>query len=105
MLLVFTAAVSTNLLRGRIIDCGCAGAATPQRISWSLVARDTVLSGLALLLLVQTVLGPRGSAPSRDDQLAVLGTVILSVLLERLVSVAIQVARAASAVGQAGRPA
>jgi hypothetical protein len=50
--LVFSLAIAVNLLRGRVeIDCGCFASALKQRISWSLVARNAVLGGLALLVL------------------------------------------------------
>lgn len=52
MLAAFALAVSTNLLRGRAIDCGCAGTASPRRIGWTLVARDMTLAALALVVFV-----------------------------------------------------
>ena len=52
LLLTFGFAMGVNLVRGRVeIDCGCFAAALKQRISWSLVARNLVLIGLALLAL------------------------------------------------------
>lgn len=44
-----TAAVVINLLRGNTaIDCGCGGLSS-QPLAWSLVARNVVLMGIALL--------------------------------------------------------
>jgi Methylamine utilisation protein MauE len=52
LLLVFALAMAVNLVRGRVeIDCGCFASALKQRIGWSLVARNLVLIGLALLVL------------------------------------------------------
>ena len=98
MLVVFAAAVSANLIRGRVIDCGCAGAAAPHRISWPLVGRDLVLSAIASLLLAQRFLEPRVAAPTLTDELAILGAVVVLVLLERLVVAAARVAGSARAV-------
>lgn len=48
LLLVVTAAVAVNLLRGRRnIDCGCGASDSGQTLSWSLVLRNAVL-GAAL---------------------------------------------------------
>jgi uncharacterized membrane protein YphA (DoxX/SURF4 family) len=56
VLLAFSVAVSINLFRGRAFDCGCGfGSDTP--ISWSLVARDLALAGLAGLVFM----GPASS--------------------------------------------
>jgi hypothetical protein len=46
LMAVFTAAVGINLWRGRVdIDCGC-GAAAGQRLSWSLLLRNLLLTAL-----------------------------------------------------------
>ncbi len=56
LLATYALAMGINLLRGRIyIDCGCGfGASTEseQALSWSLVARNILLIGLAVLPLV-----------------------------------------------------
>lgn len=50
LLLVFAAAMTINLRRGRLqIDCGCHQSALRQRLSWTLVWRNGVLALLALL--------------------------------------------------------
>ena len=50
LLAIYAAAVGVNLLRGRHhIDCGCVGAAGRRPIAWALVARNLVLSGVALV--------------------------------------------------------
>lgn len=51
LLVVFTAAVAINLLRGRReIDCGCFSSELKQSLSWWLVARNLALLALALWL-------------------------------------------------------
>jgi len=51
VLLVVTAAVAINLLRGRrAIDCGCGGPEGGQHLSWALVLRNGFL-GLAALVV------------------------------------------------------
>ena len=48
LLLTYAAAIAVNLLRGRSrIECGCGGAG--EGLSWTLVVRNTVLAGFALL--------------------------------------------------------
>jgi putative oxidoreductase len=80
MLAAFTVAVSTALLRGREIDCGCFSGVSPTRITWLTVGRNGVLLLLAALLSWQA---PRalaldgiygGGEPERSatDALAVL---------------------------------
>jgi len=51
LLLLFSAAVGLNLLRGRRIDCHCHGLAGSQLISWGLVARNLVLLAPCTLLV------------------------------------------------------
>lgn len=49
LLLAFALAMSLNLLRGRVIPCGCQG--TTTTISWPLVARNLLLAAAAGLAL------------------------------------------------------
>jgi uncharacterized membrane protein YphA (DoxX/SURF4 family) len=74
-LVVFSVAVSINLLRGREIDCGCTGTSFAKRISWGLVARDVVLAAAAVIVAVgaprvlaldQLVFGHTGALGTRD---------------------------------------
>jgi len=52
LLLIYTCAIATNLIRGRLdIDCGCAGPAIRQTLSTWLVIRNTGLVAMALLTL------------------------------------------------------
>lgn len=52
LLLVYTAGISINLLRGRRnIDCGCSGPSSRHELSGWLVLRNLLLSGLVLLAL------------------------------------------------------
>ncbi|MDE0442236.1 MAG: hypothetical protein OXL38_08975 [Gammaproteobacteria bacterium] len=53
----YGAAITVNLLRGRSwIDCGCGGG---EQLSWSLVVRNLVLAGFALLPLAIVDAAPR----------------------------------------------
>lgn len=52
LLVVFIAAIVINLRRGRVITCNCHGSAQQTPISWGLVARNTLLFALAVLLVV-----------------------------------------------------
>lgn len=52
LLLVFSVALAINVLRGRsYIDCGCFRNGMKQTVSWSLVARNIVLTALALAVV------------------------------------------------------
>jgi hypothetical protein len=78
LLVVFTLAMAVNLMRGRVeIDCGCFASALKQRISWSLVARNLVLIGLALLVLRT----PLPARPLTWLDLVTVGTAALGALL------------------------
>lgn len=56
MLLVYTAAMTTNIVRGRTrLECGCGGA--PQLLSWTLVVRNVALAGVAALVLLSDASG------------------------------------------------
>lgn len=60
LLAVFGLAIAINVVRGRTeIDCGCFRDGMKQRISWLLVGRNVVLTGLAVMAvaLVQPVGG------------------------------------------------
>jgi hypothetical protein len=57
----FAAAIAANLLRGRIdIACGCFGA-SEHRLSWTLAARNALLTALAIAV------GRAGLPPLTDD--------------------------------------
>jgi uncharacterized membrane protein YphA (DoxX/SURF4 family) len=61
-LIVFSAAVAINLLRGRIIDCGCFGPVAERRITWWTVARNLLLTGAAGIVVAE---GPTAIALDR----------------------------------------
>ncbi len=80
LLLVYTAAIATNLLRGRReIDCGCFGPRVRQSISGGLVARNAVLVAGAFVAAL-----PAGSRPLVwvDAVTIVLGACVLALLLQ-----------------------
>jgi Methylamine utilisation protein MauE len=90
LLLVFGLAMGVNLVRGRVeIDCGCFASVLKQRISWTLVARNLVLIGLALLALQSPL--PARTLTWLDlvtVGTAVLGAVLLYVAFTQLRSLA-----------------
>jgi len=49
LLLVYAAAIATNLARGRAIDCGCGGPAARRPISGWLVVRNGIFAAVALM--------------------------------------------------------
>ncbi|MDQ3380966.1 MAG: hypothetical protein M3546_11725 [Actinomycetota bacterium] len=94
MFLAFASAVSWNLLRGRRIDCGCAGTAASRTITWPLVVRDLLLATAALALAVVPSIAapfpfawPAGADDtfSTRDATAVLFAATLAVITEQLV--------------------
>ena len=81
LLATYALAMTVNIVRGRIyIDCGCGfGASTggEQALSLSLVARNNLLIGLALLPLVPTTGRDLGIA----DFIVVIAGVLTAILL------------------------
>lgn len=53
LLLAMAAAVGTNLVRGRRIDCGCFGVEASRQIAWSLVAQNLLLALAASFVAVR----------------------------------------------------
>lgn len=112
LLAAFTIGMAVNLVRGRVIDCGCRGAGTP--ISWRLVGTNVVLLVAVVLALgswpapvLPTLIGSEERL-SVDDAVAVLVILAGSVLLVRLAKVArklmasLRVVEALEASAQAG---
>jgi uncharacterized membrane protein YphA (DoxX/SURF4 family) len=108
----FSGAVAINLLRGRIIDCGCFGPLAQRRITWLTVARNAVLIaaaavvvavGPSALALDRLLPGAPGPALSTTSALALLLATSLAVVTGTLVQ---EVRRLASLVraAEARRP-
>jgi uncharacterized membrane protein YphA (DoxX/SURF4 family) len=57
LLLLFTSAITANLLRGRRNACGCFASRTAE-IGWRMVARNSVLIALLLLSALDPGAGP-----------------------------------------------
>jgi putative oxidoreductase len=51
MLIVFVGAMAFAMIQGINVDCGCFGSAQSAQIGWTSIARNVVLSGLAVLVL------------------------------------------------------
>ena len=81
LLATYALAMAINIVRGRIyIDCGCgfgAAAGKEQALSASLVARNVLLIGVALMSLVSAIERDFGVA----DLLIGFATVLISILL------------------------
>lgn len=93
-LLAFSVAVGVNLARGRSIECGCFGGASPRRITWRLVFRDVVLGAGALAVAVHppaTWVGvgwpvvTSGAVPM-NEAFALLFAATLAVVIEQVVA-------------------
>jgi uncharacterized membrane protein YphA (DoxX/SURF4 family) len=103
LLLVFAAAVAVNLRRGRVISCGCGGAAGSTPISWGLVARNLLLAGVVGALAAAPPVGPAALAAGGQDRvasadvLAVVVVVLALLALARLAGQALEVRRALAA--------
>jgi len=77
LLLVFLAAMSINLARGRKdLDCGCSGKQHSQKISWKTIARNIVL---VLFSVPVAVWG--GGFLALDNQSPVIQMFVLETLL------------------------
>ena len=93
-LLVFSAAVAVNLARGRKIECGCFGGASPRQITWRLVLRDILLAATAVAISVRppatwTLLdwpNQTSGAGSARDAVAIVLAVLSAVVIEQLLA-------------------
>lgn len=75
LLLAYAALMGHHRWQGRRLDCGCGG--EPLAVSWPLVARNLVLTGLALLAATPTTARVLGL----PDLALVLASVALATLL------------------------
>lgn len=57
LLAVFSAAMAVNLMRGRVIDCGCTGGAVSRPIGWSHVLLNLGLISLSILVVLRAPSG------------------------------------------------
>ena len=99
LLVGFAVAMAVNLGRGRDIDCGCAGAVGATRISWWLVARNTVLAVVTATVAVVTadrLAVPPAPLPA-GDVVAVAVTVVAVLGTARLLAHAAPVRAALAA--------
>lgn len=104
ILLIFAAAVAVNLLRGRVIDCGCFSTVAPKRISWRAVARNMVLASAAVAvaihnssaLALDSLLGNSHSSVSNGDAGAIMIACIACLAAWALFGAVLAFRRAAS---------
>jgi len=91
----FSVAVAINLARGRELDCGCFAVGAPQRITWTLVARNAALIAMGAVVLANStealsldglVWGTRAAASDSDATgllfAAVAGVLALTLIAE-----------------------
>ena len=82
LLVLYTAGISINLLRGRVhISCGCgfgASTRTDEALSWGLVVRNVILTGAALITSMPVASRPIGIL---DYATLVLALVVIVLLL------------------------
>jgi hypothetical protein len=78
LLIGFALAMTVNLVRGRDIDCGCAGATGGTTISWWLVARNSALAVITAGVAVVTTdrVQPALPAVPASDVVAVAVSVV-----------------------------
>lgn len=100
----FAAAVTVNIRRGNLIDCGCGGWSRSSQIGWSLVVRNAVIAGAACALAIW----PPASLPAlvaqgriRPFEIVALATVAVIVPTTAAVArYAVDTAKKSHAVGQ-----
>lgn len=108
LLLIFSAAMIVNLLRGRRINCGCRG--NGAAISWRLVAINSCLAAAAVGVAAHETAPPPAlptllsGAPSlaQSDAFAVLVSVTVTALMARLIQAWARADRAVEVATRAG---
>lgn len=87
--LTFAGAAALNLVRGRVVDCGCHGSADARKISWRLVGTDLALAmvGAFAAIWSPAVLGAGGFLSHRGDALSMsTGVAVLLLVIILFVS-------------------
>ncbi|MBP8310973.1 MAG: hypothetical protein KAY46_27095 [Burkholderiaceae bacterium] len=74
LLLLYAGAMALNLLRGRVLDCGCGGA--PQPLSWGLVVRNLAMAAMALAAAL-----PREPRALTGDDIWLMAVAVLAWLV------------------------
>jgi thiol-disulfide isomerase/thioredoxin len=88
LLAIFTAAISSNLARGRAPECHCFGQLHSAPVSWRTLARNALLMGIAAFAVAQSFRGPDRSAVAWLGRLDGAEAVALGVGLAAAVIVA-----------------
>ena len=91
-LLVFSVGIGVNLARGKSPDCRCFGQLHQETVSWTTVARNVVMAGVALFVVLQGRENPGPSAVSWAQDLRagdvvtmILGTALIGMLATAIV--------------------
>lgn len=102
LLLMFETAVIVNLLRGRVIDCGCFGAGSEREITWWTVLRNGGLVVAALFVAANPAASlalDGGDKPLRaDEAVAAAAVAVCGITLFRVGTEAIAARRAADGI-------
>lgn len=106
-LVVFTAAVTINLVRGQSMDCGCFGSTAGRTITWFSVLRNLLLIAIAIVAVrspyINLSLAGRGepaSVTSDASAVAVAMMGITSVLLALLLTEIVRITRASRSIAK-----
>ncbi len=106
LLIAFAVAVTSSLVRGQALDCGCSGSVAPKKIGWGLVLQDVVYAAMAFALALRPPLALSMSLPweshpstavSVSDSVAVIAISILAILGYLLLGEALRYHRGARA--------
>lgn len=89
LLLMFSAIVALNLVRGRSFDCGCGVTLVQRSISWSLVVQDLSLAAGAVIVALKAppVLAVDQLLSSAGGDAATPGQAVASLIVAALVLV------------------
>jgi prepilin signal peptidase PulO-like enzyme (type II secretory pathway) len=78
LLVIFTAAIALNLLRGRRLDCHCFGSIQSEPASWRTVARNGILIAISMFSVWQA---SRNPGPSAVAWIAGLSTIQITIVI------------------------
>ncbi len=69
LMMIFSAAISVSLLRGRTTECNCFGQLHSKPVSWSMFLRNLFLAAVAALIVAQGKASPGLSAVAWFDEM------------------------------------
>jgi uncharacterized membrane protein YphA (DoxX/SURF4 family) len=102
-LIAFTAVIGVNLIRRRVIDCGCFGPAAPRKITWVSVTRNLALIAIAVEVAVRAPVAlsikplsvdTTGALIRTPNALAMVPLGLLAVLMALVISEGVRLSKA-----------